>query len=353
LNSRLKQLVRTFKNHSIDALLVSCDFNISYLTEFSASESWLLVTNKKAYYITDSRYILEVKKALKGIPVIQYTTSMIETLLQLVKKHKIKRLGFDQNEFSLARYNSFKSKKPKGLRLLQSYGLVEYLRESKEKKEIASIKKALKIHDQALRYIQRYIKPGYTELEVLLKLEQFVKKMGVGFSFDPIIASGVNSCFPHAKVTKRTIRNNEPVLLDMGIDVNGYKSDLTRMFFLGKITNLVKNVTNFVGEAQRLAIEKIKPGALISEVDLAARNYLKEKNLAKYFGHALGHGVGLDIHESPRISSNNTNILRAGMVITVEPAVYLPGKFGVRVEDMILVTKTGRVNLSDNIYESN
>jgi Xaa-Pro aminopeptidase len=189
--------------------------------------------------------------------------------------------------------------------------------------------------------MKKVVNPGLTERQIALKLEGFVKSHGAEFSFPPIIASGPNSCYPHAKVTDRIVRNNENVLLDFGIDLNGYKSDLTRNFFLGRITPRVVQVFDALTLAQREAISLIKPGVACAQVDLQARKVLRKFGLAKYFGHSLGHGVGLDIHEGPRLSSQSPSILEAGMIVTVEPGVYIPGEFGIRVEDMVLVTKEG------------
>jgi Xaa-Pro aminopeptidase len=185
------------------------------------------------------------------------------------------------------------------------------------------------------------VEPGLSERQIVLKLEHFVKSHGAEFSFPPIIASGPNSCYPHARATDRIIRNNEGVLLDFGIDLNGYKSDLTRNFFLGRITPRVKQVYEALILAQREAISIIKPGISCSQVDAQARKVLRKFGLAKYFGHSLGHGVGLDIHEAPRLSSQSTGVLETGMIVTVEPGVYIPHQFGIRVEDMVLVTKEG------------
>jgi len=193
------------------------------------------------------------------------------------------------------------------------------------------------------------IKPGVSEKEVFYRLEKHVRAKDCGFSFEPIIASGVNSCSPHAKITDRKIRNNESVLVDFGIDYKGYKSDLTRMFFLGRIPKLVKEIEGIVRHAQYISINIIKAGIKVSEPDKLVRNYFQEHKLLKYFGHSLGHGVGLDIHENPRLSYKNSTILKAGMVVTVEPGIYLPNKFGIRIEDMVLVTEKGCKVLSDNI----
>ncbi len=350
MSSRIKKLVTSFQKNNIDALLITNDTNIRYLTHFKAQESWLFVTPKKTYYITDFRYITEAKEGLKGVTVKQYSKTLYDTVFELAKVCQVKRIGFDERHVTLASFKNFKKRTPKGFKLCAANNLVESLREIKELSEIKLIRKALAIHEQAYKLLKRIVKPGKKESEILESLERFIRVNNVGFSFDPIVASGPNSCLPHAQVTSRKFRANDVVLVDMGIDFSGYKSDLTRMFFLGKIPNLVNEVNEKVFKAQRLAIEKIKSGATISEVDQAARGYLDKHKLAKYFGHALGHGVGLDIHEDPRMSHNNTATLKPGMIITVEPAVYIPKKFGIRIEDMVLVTKNGCEVISDHIY---
>lgn len=350
VTERIRQFQRLLKENHLDSYLVNKDTNIRYLTGFKASESWLLVTQKKSYYITDFRYILEAKKALKNqAMVIQYTKSMAQALFDLAKDLKIKSIGFDDRHLTLAMFNNLRKSCLKGISLRSVNNLVESLRMIKDAREIKLIKKALEIHASALTYLHKIVQPGQAENSILLKLESFVKQKNVGFSFDPIIAGGPNSCLPHAHVTQRVIKKNDIVLVDMGIDVNGYKSDLTRMFFFGKISKLIKDVEVAVKDAQRQAIAMIKAGVRVSEVDLQARKCLAKKGLEEYFGHSLGHGVGLDIHEAPRLSQLSSEILQEGMVVTVEPAVYLPNKFGIRIEDMVLVTKNGCEVLSDNI----
>jgi Xaa-Pro aminopeptidase len=347
---RLKKLIELFPRSKIDALLILKDVNINYLTGFPAAESWLLVSPKRSVYITDFRYVLEARRGLKGVAVRRYTKSIYETFFQAAVEMDVKSLGMDERHMTLAQYRQMKRWCPKNIRLVGADGLVERLREVKEPGEIEEIRGALKIHKQAHQFLKKVVKPGMSEREVFLRLEQFVKSRGVKFSFDPIVASGPNSCYPHARVTDRKIRAGEPLLIDMGIDVKSYKSDLTRMFFFGRIPALVQEVNGFVAEAQRRAMAKIKAGASIVEVDRAARNYLAKKKLAKYFGHALGHGVGLEIHENPRLAATSPSLLKEGMVITVEPAVYLPDRFGIRIEDMALVTDQGCEILSDDIH---
>ena len=348
MTPRIKQLITEFPRHkNIDALLVTNDTNIRYLTNFPASESWLLVTKTRSYYITDFRYMQEAREGLKGISVKQYCQTPCVTLFELCRSLKVKRLGFDEKHTSVFLQKRLKGFCPRRTKLLPATGIVEILREIKDQGEINQIRDCLKLHHKALTMLSKVVKPGVSERQILSKLEGFVKLHQVGFSFSPIIASGPNSCYPHAKVTDRILKNNEPVLIDIGIDINGYKSDLTRNFFLGRIPPRYTKAFDAVVLAQREAMAMIKPGVAVADVDLKARNVLRKFGLAKYFGHSLGHGVGLDIHENPRLSCKSSSLLEPGMIVTVEPAVYIPNQFGIRVEDMVLVTEKGCEVLSD------
>ena len=341
MNPRLKKFTSKFDEYKIDAYLVTSDVNVRYLTKFSASESWLLVLPEKTFYITDPRYYLEAKNGLKGIHVPVCSKTLTHSLVKILDKYKVRFLGFDEKHLSVAMFKNVRKVVSSKTKMITKNYAVESLREIKERQEIALIRKAVEYNLDAYKYLKRVVKPGICEKDVLSYLENYVNSKGVKFSFDPIIASGLNSCFPHARVTDRKIRNNDVVLVDMGIDFNGYKSDLTRMFFLGKIAPHVQEVIEAVSAAQKQAIGRIKAGIPASEIDNQARNYLKKQRLSRYFSHSLGHGVGLDIHEGPRISFNSSDTLKSGMIVTVEPGVYIPNKFGIRIEDMVLVTKNG------------
>ncbi|MCB9772560.1 MAG: aminopeptidase P family protein [Candidatus Omnitrophica bacterium] len=341
MSERLRKFQDLLSSHRLHSYIHTDDTNIKYLTGFPSSESILMSFPTKSVYITDSRYEEEARKGLNGIKVEVYAHNIYKSIFDILLQNNAQNVGFDDRHLSLNRYRQFQKACPKGIKLVCVNDLVETMRISKVKSELDQIRKCLSLNLDAYKYLKRVIRPGITEKEVLLKLENYVKPKGAGFSFDPIIASGPNSAFPHARVTNRRILNNEPVLVDMGIDINGYKSDLTRMFFLGKMTNLYKEIYSAVSQAQSKAISKIRAGVKAADVDFAARNYLESLGLAKYFGHSLGHGVGLDIHEAPRLSGQSGVVLQEGMVITVEPGVYLPGKFGIRLEEMVLVKKTG------------
>jgi Xaa-Pro aminopeptidase len=224
------------------------------------------------------------------------------------------------------------------------------LRAIKRADEIAKIRKALKITALAIEFIRDFIRPGVKELEIAAELERFVRYQGaIGAAFDIIVASGANSCHPHHLPTSKRLADNDVVLIDLGVDYLGYKSDLTRVFFLGKINGLARRIYDLVLKSQEKAIKKIRPGVGADLIDAASRKYIDTKGYGKYFVHSLGHGVGINIHEDPCIASKSDDILREGMVFTVEPAVYLPGKFGIRIEDMVLVTKKGCEVLSGSI----
>lgn len=347
VNPRIQKLIDKFQKFEIDAFLVTKDVNITYLTRFGASESWLLVTKKGSFYITDFRYILEAEKGLKGIVIKKYERSMAQTVFELMSDLSLKGLGFDERHVSLSGFKNIQKECPKAVQLIGLCDVVEAIREIKEKGEVDAIRGCLKLHHQAIKFLRKTVKPGLTELDVLDQLEGFVKSRRAGFSFPSIIASGSNSCFPHARVSRRKIKNNEPVLIDTGIDINGYKSDLTRVILLGKIAPLVREVADIVKDAQRKAIAVIKAGIPVAVADQEARSHFKKFDLEQYFGHSLGHGVGLEIHESPRLSVKSPAVFKSGMVVTVEPAVYIPNKFGVRIEDMVLVTEKGCEVLSD------
>ncbi|MBF0484815.1 MAG: aminopeptidase P family protein [Candidatus Omnitrophica bacterium] len=348
--TRLSNLKSQFVSHKIDGYIVNRDVNIRYLADFPASESWFLVTKNHDFYITDGRYDLEAKKGLpRKIQVKIFTGSRFEESIKLAHSQGVKVLGFDSRHITVFEFSQLErfAKKAK-VKLKACNGLVEELRAVKTKAEVDNILQALKIHKKALKSLKQWIKPGVTEQDVLNKLKRFIDINNTNFSFDSIIASGSNSCLPHAKVTERKILDNEAVLVDIGFDFNGYKSDLTRMFVLGRIPELQKQVIEQVREAQASAISIIKDGVEAAKVDQAARDHLKKCGLARYFCHSTGHGVGLEVHEAPSLSAKSGTVLKEGMVVTVEPAVYIPGKFGVRLEEMVLVKKREGELLSGN-----
>jgi len=326
---------------------LSSPANISYLTDSPSQDSYLLISKKDSFYLTDSRYLQIAKKTLGGrLSIEKIERSCYQTLQALCSRLRIKRLGFEERHLSYYSYRRIIGSLKGKTKLLPSGGIVEVSREIKSAKELNKIRHASRITKEALKYARGIVIPGKTELEIAADLERFIKYKGASDSaFKVIVASGSNSSYPHHLTSKRKIKKNDLVLIDIGVDYLGYKSDLTRVFFLGKISPLVHSVFDIIKEAQAQAIKKVKPGIPIRDIDLASRRRISEFGYGEYFIHNTGHGTGLEVHEAPNISSKETKLIKAGMVFTIEPGVYLPGKFGIRIEDLILVTKKGAVVL--------
>lgn len=351
MKPRIKNFLSRLKQENLDGFIVCSPANISYLCEFPASDAYLLVTKKENFYFTDSRYTQELGLRLKSLATLkQINGSVFSHISDTCLKLGLKRIGFEERFMPYAEHRKIKELLRARAYFVPSHNLIENLRLVKDPGEIAKIREALRITGLALEFIKGFIKPGLKELEIAGELERFIRyNAATGAAFDIIVASGPNSAFPHHRPGQRKTKKDELVLIDLGVDYFGYKSDLTRVFFLDKIKGLSRSIYNILLKAQSRAIEKIKPGIEISRIDSLSRNYIAGKGYAKNFVHSLGHGIGLETHEAPSISARNDGILIPGMVFTVEPAVYLPGKFGVRIEDMVLVTKKGCEVLSGSI----
>ena len=272
----------------------------------------------------------------------------------MAKRLKVRKLGFEAKDLNFAEYSKIRSYLGPKTKLKDTFNIVETLRLIKDPQEIGFIRQAIKITAKTFEFIQKSLKPGVKELEIAAEIEHFIRYQGAKMSaFNILIASGPNSSLPHALISSRKIKSGEPILIDIGVDINGYKSDLTRVFFLDKIPNIQRRIYEIIQEAQAKAIAAVKPGRIISAIDSAGRKHIEEQGFGRYFGHSLGHGVGLEVHEEPSISSKNkAQHLEEGMVFTVEPGIYLPGRFGIRLEDMVLVTKKGSEVLSGAVNKS-
>lgn len=347
--SRLLKIRSFLPQLEIGALFLSNPYNIRYFTGYPGEDAWLLITAQKAYYITDFRYIEHARKVLGShIEVVMFESSIFETAINLALADKVKAFGFEENHLTYYQYKRLEKFSRRKLKLKGLSGAVEALRAVKDPNEIAQIRKAVRINLKAFKFVEPYMRPGLRERDILFKLEDFARKEGVGFAFPPIIASGPNAAYPHARVTDRKLRSGEPVLLDFGVDLGGYKSDLTRMFFLGKMPPSFRKFLDLIRGAQEEAFKKIHSGVVSCEVDAAARQFLAQHDLAQFFGHSLGHGVGMETHEMPRISAKSREVLLENTVITIEPGIYFPGKYGVRLEEMVLITNKGCEVLSGN-----
>lgn len=336
-----KALFARLNLEGIDALLVSLPANISYLTDYQSRDSYLILTKHSNIYLTDSRYVEEAKLLLGNQFQVKQINSglLLETISIFCRELEIKKLGVEERHISAEFFEKLRKELAALTILVPTRLVLEELRQIKNSGELFKIKKATEITISALKFAKSLILPGKSELEIVGELERFIRyNGGTGLSFNIIVASGPNSSFPHHLSSTKKIAKDEPVLIDLGVEYLGYKSDLTRVFFSGKIKPLERKIYAIVLKAQALAIEAVKPENSISKIDAAARKYIGKKGYAKNFGHSLGHGIGLEVHEAPTICPKSDKILKTGMVFTVEPGIYLPGKFGIRIEDMVTVT---------------
>lgn len=348
MNSRVKKIQSKLAELTLEGLLVTDPNNISYLADYKCRDAYVLITPDQALYLTDGRYIQEMRRNLSGFRIIDIKPSFSAVLDRLCKHGKISRLGFEETYMTHGFYR--KLSQSLRARLVPQSGIIEAFREVKDTGEIGKIRSATRIAVQAYGYIQDILKPGIKEIEVAGEIERFIRFEGASCaSFDIIVASGPNAALPHYQTGERKLKAAEAVLIDMGVEYRGYKSDLTRVFFLGKINTLITRVYRIVRSAQAAALAAVRPGARISSIDRAARDYIASKGFGKYFVHSLGHGVGLQVHEAPYISATVEQVLRPGQVFTIEPGIYIPGKFGIRIEDMVLVTSKGCEVLSGSL----
>ncbi len=342
-NPRILSLLKNFDRQGIDALLVSSWPNVTYLSGFMGTESWLLITRKKFYFITDSRYLEQAIQEAKGFSVVlRDKKSVADLVAELAPSGSSQKIGFESQHVTYSFYQSL-LKVLGAKKLVPTNHLIEAARITKDASEIACLKKSAEIAVQGYHYIRQAVRPGMTEREVQGRLEFYTKSIGSEKpAFDLIIAAGARASMPHCQSNETLIKNNDSVLVDMGTVYRGYYSDLTRPIFLGKIPALHKKIYDIVWEAQRAGIQKAGPGVSVKEVDEACRSLIRKYGYDRYFGHGTGHGVGLEIHEAPSVSGRGETVLKPGMVITVEPGIYLPKKVGIRIEDMVLITQNGR-----------
>ncbi|MCM8762936.1 MAG: aminopeptidase P family protein [Candidatus Omnitrophica bacterium] len=351
--SPLKRICLKLKDKNLDALLVSNSANIRYLTDYEARESYLLVSLKKSFFVTDFRYFYEAKKRVPDFSIKLIDGSLFKLIAKLAKELKISRLGFEAKDLIYAEQQKIREELDKKIDFVATYDFVEELRETKGLKEIKKIKMATRMAISAMHFAKKIVRPGLREIDLAFEIERFIRiEKKAGISFPLIVASGPNSSFPHHITSKRKLLKNDIVLIDLGVDFQGYKSDLTRVFFLGRIPSYVRKIYSIVLAAQNAAIREVRAGIPIKNIDKKARQLIIQKGYGRYFGHALGHGIGLEVHEAPHISEKNKERLKAGMVFTIEPAIYLPARFGIRIEDMVRVGENGCEVLSGGLDKS-
>lgn len=338
--ARIKSLRALLPALKVDAVLVTNLINVRYLSGYTGTEGTLLVTKRSAYFYTDSRYTIQAGQQVKGAKVITFT-SKIGSVAKTLGRTKVARLGIEGETMTVNARAAY-VKALKGIRLVALATQVNELRIRKDKKEVKAIRDVIALSETALSKVRRKLKPGITEKEFASELEIAMIRLGAeGFAFDTIVASGPRGALPHGVASNKKIKKNEMVTIDYGAVYNGYYSDQTVTLTTGKVPAAQKKVYGIVYDAQRAAIDAAKPGMTGAELDAVARKIIEDAGYGKYFGHGLGHGVGMEIHELPRASKLYKKVLNEGEVVTIEPGIYIPGKFGVRLEDMILLTRNG------------
>ena len=330
--------------------LITSDVNRLYFSGFSSSAGSILITKENAVLLIDFRYFEKAQKSVKNMDV-KLCKSLYADIKELLKQHNIKNILIETEHICLDSFERM-SNALQDFNILKDNTLslkISALRQIKSQDEIELIKKAQKITDDAFSHILNFIKVGVTEKEIALELEFFMRKNGSeGVAFDTIAVSGKNSSLPHGVPTNKPLENGDFLTMDFGAVYKGYHSDMTRTVAIGNATEEQTEIYNTVLKAQTEALKNIKPNAICKEIDKTARDIITAKGYGEFFGHGLGHSVGLEIHENPAFNTRDETPLQKGMVITVEPGIYLPDKFGVRIEDMVAVTDTGFENLTQS-----
>ncbi|KAB3527580.1 M24 family metallopeptidase [Alkaliphilus serpentinus] len=349
MSKRIDQFRSILKEKEIDGILLQKPENRFYASGFTGTTGYVLITNKEAIFITDFRYTQQAMTQCIGYTVVE--NSKTKPLSSIIKEYDVASIGFEDDFATYCQYMELKEKL-ENVEFIPLKGAITKLRAIKSSDELQMIEKAAAIGDLAFQHIQAYIKAGVRELDIALELEHFMKKQGASkLSFDSIVASGNRSSLPHGVASEKLIEEGDFVTLDFGCVYKGYCSDMTRTVVVGKTSEKQKEIYNIVLEAQKMALEAVKPGITGKDLDDIARNYITEKGYGQYFGHGLGHGVGLEIHELPHVNSIGEAAMEAGMVITDEPGIYIPDFGGVRIEDLVAVTETGYKVLSKSTKE--
>jgi Xaa-Pro aminopeptidase len=338
---RLRKLRTSIASKALDALLLSQPENRRYLSGFTGSSGWLLISGQNAILATDFRYVEQARGESPDFEIVQTKGELRDWLPGLVSDLGWHKLGFEANFISYEGYHKLSEAiktKQVNLEFVPTTGIVEQLRSIKEPEELAFITKAVELVNAAFEQAKTIIRPGITEKEAAWKVEKILRRKGSeGMPFEIIVASGPNSALPHARPTGKTICSGEPVLIDMGARINGYCSDFTRTLFLGKADKTFREIYNIVVKAQATAMEGVESGMNASQADRLARSVIEQAGYGDAFGHGLGHGVGLAVHEFPMLSPSSSDSLADGMVFTIEPGIYLAGQGGVRIEDMVVL----------------
>lgn len=350
LAERLAKIRQLIEEESIDALVITSNINRRYLSGFRGTAGVLLISAEKALLVTDFRYVDQAKEQSPQFEVIRWQDDLYKSIAPLVEENAWKKIGFEAGQVVYSALEEMKEKLP--AEMVPVKETAEKLRIIKDVDEISTMRLGAKVLDRAFTMIRNKAKPGLTERELALELEMFLLKEGAEEkSFRFIVASGQRGALPHGMATEKELQDGELVTIDFGGIFDGYATDMTRTVALGKINEQQKEIYDIVYKAQQEAAAAVKPGLAVNEVDAVARNIIKDAGYGEYFGHGLGHGVGLEVHEQPTLNHLKTTELEPGMVVTIEPGIYLPDRGGVRIEDMVVVTENGAESLTQSPRE--
>ncbi|GGA22305.1 M24 family metallopeptidase [Paenibacillus physcomitrellae] len=351
-NQRVSKVRKALLERQLDGLLVASPINRQYLTGFTGSAGYVLITADKAYLLTDFRYMTQAPQQAVDFEVIEeHRQDTLDIIKGLLEAGKVKRLGFENELMSYSTYVKY-SEALKPFELVPASGLVEEIRMFKDEEELAVMKEAADVADRAFLHMIDVIKPGITELDGALELEFFMRKNGASAtSFDTIFASGERSALPHGAASSKVVGTGELLTMDFGALLKGYCSDITRTVMVGKPSEKQQEIYNIVLEAQLHTLEHLRPGMTGREADALARDVITRHGYGDQFGHSTGHGLGMEVHEAPNLSKVSDTVLKPGMVVTVEPGIYIPGFGGVRIEDDVVITETGVRRLTESTKE--
>ncbi len=346
VRERIERVRKELEARQLDALFVADPDNRRYLSGFTGTSGYVVVGREEGVFLTDFRYVEQAQIQVQGLRVVRHGAQMVETLSEVLKEWGVQVLGFEQEHMTVGTWERLKTALDP-IRLEGTSGLVEELRMVKDDHELAKIRKAAAIADQAFRTVLDHVRPGVRELDLARVLERTMEDLGAeGPSFETIVASGHRSALPHGVASQKTLEIGDLVTFDFGCVYEGYCSDLTRTVAVGRVDDRRRRIYEVVLEAQQRALQDLRPGMTGREADALARRVIEDAGYGEAFGHSLGHGVGLAIHENPRLAAQSEEVLRPGMVVTVEPGIYLPGVGGVRIEDDVVVTAEGCTRLT-------
>jgi Xaa-Pro aminopeptidase len=341
---RRRQLRDELADQDLDALLVTHLPNVRYLSGFTGSAGILLIGpgTRKPIFLTDGRYTEQAHEQVQGARIVVTKGPALDAVAEQIAKLKLIHIGIEADHLTVAQRSRFKKLVPAKTKLRETNGVIERIRMIKDDVELAAIRKAVNLGAELFEVVLNAIRPGVRESEVAAELEYAARSRGAeGMSFETIVASGPRSALPHGVASQAVIPERGFVVLDYGVILSGYCSDQTRTVHVGKPTTEARKWYEAVLESNLAGICAVQAGVTAGEVDKASRSALRRAKLDRYFTHSTGHGVGLEIHEGPRLGREQRDVLEAGMVVTIEPGIYVAGKGGIRIEDMVAVTDNG------------